>query len=51
MDGKGGETPFADGGGVDNLAIHALLRRGNTKIVCCYANDTVWDSSKPLDAS
>mmetsp|Transcript_54584 Transcript_54584/g.45970 ORF Transcript_54584/g.45970 Transcript_54584/m.45970 type:complete len:84 (+) Transcript_54584:930-1181(+) len=35
IDGKGGETPFADGGGVDNLAIHALLRRGTNKILCC----------------
>lgn len=35
IDGKGCETPFTDGSGVDNLAIHALLRRGNNKILSC----------------
>ena len=51
IDGQGGETPFADGGGVDNTAIHALLRRGNTKILCCYANSVVWAVEAPLDAA
>lgn len=35
MDGKSEDTLFADGGSVDNLAIHALLRRSNTKILSC----------------
>ena len=47
QDGKGEETPFADGGGVDNTAIHALLRRGTTKIVSCYANSPVWTEDEP----
>lgn len=52
IDGQGGETPFADGGGVDNTAIHALLRRGNTKILCCYANGgPIWSSENPLISS
>ena len=31
-EGVGGEVPAADGGGVDNLGIHAALRRGVTKV-------------------
>ena len=34
---KGKEMPFADGGGVDNLAILPALRRGVKKLVICYA--------------
>ena len=51
IDKQGGETPFADGGGVDNSAIHALLRRGTRKILSCYANDKVWSEEAPLDAA
>lgn len=36
--GGSSEMPFADGGGVDNLAIHAALRRGVTKLLVCAAN-------------
>ena len=48
---QGGETMFADGGGVDNSAIHALLRRGVTKVLSCYANGVVWSPDTPLDAA
>jgi hypothetical protein len=49
VDGQGCETPFADGGGVDNLAMHAALRRGTTKILSCYANGSALGIDKPLD--
>lgn len=38
IDGQGTEIPFADGGGVDNTAIHAALRRGVTNVLACYAH-------------
>jgi len=44
IDGEGGKTPFADGAGVDNVAIHALLRRGTNKILSCYSNFEVWNA-------
>ena len=49
IDGQGAEMPFADGGGVDNTAIHAALRRGVSKVLACYANgrplepEVFWD--------
>ena len=49
IDGKGGETPFADGGGIDNTTIHSALRRGATKILSCYANSSALGTDKPLD--
>ena len=37
-DGQGCETPFADGIGVDNTAVHAALRRGVSRLLICYAS-------------
>jgi hypothetical protein len=50
-DGQGGETPLADGGGVDNAAIHAALRRGARTILSCYANGSPLPAALPLDAA
>lgn len=37
IDGSSCQMPFADGGGVDNLAVHAALRRGVEKLLVCVA--------------
>ena len=39
VDGTGANMGFADGGGVDNLGVHAALRRGTQKLLVCVANN------------